>query len=75
MRAILLTTLTIGILLYIIDRLYTPPPAKVEYRYLPRTWNMQLEDNAYAKNEIFKQMIDAKSGNVWLQAYQTKKLV
>ena len=75
MRTLLFFTLLLGVLLYVIDRLYTPPPQTVEYRYLPRTWNMQLEDNAYSKNEIFKQMVDAESGNVWLQAYQTKKLV
>ena len=75
MRILLLATLLTGIILYVIERLYTPPPKKVEYRYLPRTWNMQLEDNAYSKNEIFKQMYDSKTGNVWLQAYQDEKLV
>lgn len=74
MIKLLIFTLALGLTLLYIDRTFTPKPAKVEYRYLPRTWNQQLDDNAYAKDEIFQQMIDADTGNVWLQAYQNKKL-
>ena len=74
MKRLLTYTLITGIILFYLDRLYTQPPAKIEYRYLPRTWEHQLEDNAYAKDELFQQMFDAETGNVWLQAYQDKKL-
>lgn len=75
MKQLLIFTLIVGILLFYLDRLYTPLPKKIEYRYLPRTWEHQLQDNAFSKQEIFKQMYDAESGNVWLQSYQNKKLV
>ena len=74
MIRLLYITLIIGILLYYFDRKFKPLPAVVEYRYLPRTWDMQIDDNAFTKGEIFTQMIDAETGNVWLQAYQNKKL-
>ena len=74
MKRLLTYTLIIDIALFYLDRLYKPTPSRIEYRYLPRTWNQQLDDNAFAKQEIFKQMYDTDTGNVWLQAYQTKKL-
>lgn len=75
MRSLLVLILITGILLYYYDRTHTPPPVNIEYRYLPRTWQQQLDDNSYAKDEIFKQMYDPETGNVWLQAYQNKILV
>jgi DNA-binding GntR family transcriptional regulator len=75
MKTVLLFLLITGIVLFYYDRTHTPPPVKIEYRYIPRNWIQQLEDNAFSKDEIFQQMYDSESGNVWLQAYQGKKLV
>ena len=75
MKTLLTFLLITGIVLFYYDRTHTPPPAKIEYRYLPRTWMQQLDDNAFTKDEIFSQMYDKETGNVWLQAYQGKKLV
>jgi hypothetical protein len=75
MRYLLLLLLVVGIILFFYDRMHIPPPKTIEYRYLPRTWMQQLEDNAYAKDEIFDQIYDKETGNVWLQAHQGKKLL
>ena len=75
MKLLLVALLITGIILFYMNRTYTQSPAQIEYRYLPRNWMQQLDDNAYAKDEIFSQMYDAETGNVWLQAYQGKKLV
>ena len=75
MKLILSLLLVVGIFLFFIDRALTCPPSTIEYRYLPRTWNEQLEDNAYSKRDLFKTMYDSETGNIWLQSYQNKKLV
>tara|TARA_B110000977_G_scaffold8942_2_gene11864 strand:+ start:2929 stop:3156 length:228 start_codon:yes stop_codon:yes gene_type:complete len=75
MRLLLIFLLITGIVLFYYDRTHTPPPKKVEYRYLPRNWMQQVDDNAFVKDEIFKEIYDADTGNVWLEAYQGKKLL
>lgn len=75
MKTIFVALLLVGIFTYYLNMTYTPSAKEVEYRYLPRTWQHQLDDNAFSKKEIFKQMYDSETGNVWLQAYQNQKLV
>ena len=58
-----------GILLVFLNNKLTCPPNEVEYRYLPRTLNHQLEDAAFSTNDAIKTMTD-KEGNVWLQYNQ-----
>ena len=55
-----------GILLIFLNNKLTCPPSKVEYRYLPRTLNHQMEDSAFSTQDVIKTMTDS-SGNVWLQ--------
>ena len=55
-----------GILLIFLNNKLECPPNKIEYRYLPRTLNHQMEDSAFSTQDVIKTMTDS-SGNVWLQ--------
>ena len=55
-----------GILLIFLNNKLTCPPNKVEYRYLPRTLNHQMEDSAFSMQDVIKTMTDDR-GNMWLK--------
>jgi len=55
-----------GILLIFLNNKLSCPPNKIEYRYLPRTLNHQMEDSAFSTQDVIKTMSD-DNGNVWLQ--------
>ena len=55
-----------GILLIFFNNKMTCPPNKIEYRYLPRTLNHQMEDSAFSTQDVIKTMTDGK-GNMWLK--------
>ena len=58
-----------GILILFLNNKLTCPRNKVEYRYLPRTLNHQMEDAAFSTNDVIKTMTDNK-GNMWLSYNQ-----
>ena len=62
---ILSALLITGILIIFLNSKLTCPPNKIEYRYLPRTLNHQIEDAAFSTQDVIKTMTDEK-GNVWL---------
>ena len=55
-----------GILLVFLNNKLTCPPNKIEYRYLPRTLNHQMEDSAFSTQDVIKTMTDDR-GNAWLK--------
>ena len=74
MRKFLFLMLMFGILMLYISRMQLAPPARVEYRYIPRTMDSFYEDAALNVSDLFKTMHDPDTGNVWLQAYTDQKL-
>ena len=63
---IITALLITGILLIFLNNKLTCPPNKIEYRYLPRTLNHQMEDSAFSTQDVIKTMTDDR-GNVWLK--------
>jgi len=55
-----------GILLIFLNNKLTCPPNQIQYRYLPRTLNHQMEDSAFSTQDVIKTMTDDK-GNMWLK--------
>ena len=62
-----------GIILIFLDKKLTCPENKVEYRYLPRTFNHFMEDAAFSTDDVVQTMTD-KTGNVWLNINKEKEL-
>ena len=54
-----------GILLIFLNNKLTCPPNTVEYRYLPRTIDHQIQDASFSTDDVIQTMTDDK-GNVWL---------
>ena len=55
-----------GIILVFLNNKLTCPPNEIQYRYLPRTLNHQMEDSAFSTDDAIKTMTDG-NGNIWLE--------
>lgn len=72
MQKLFLFLIYFGILALIVSFNSFIPPPIVEYRYLPRTFLHQIQDNSTIKQDIFKTMFD--DNHLWLQQYADTKL-
>jgi hypothetical protein len=71
LNGILVLMLFTGIIIVVVAQYLQCPPAKVEYRYIPRNLEQQLKDNNFDK-DMFRTVFG--DGDVWLESVQDSKI-